>query len=37
MAIELYVDEFLLAGNDMAAITWIKNDLAKRFDMEDLV
>lgn len=36
MIIALYVDDLLLAGSDLEAILWMKNELNKRFDMKDL-
>ena len=34
--IALYVDDLLLAGNDLSAIAWIKGELSRRFEMKDL-
>ena len=34
--ISLYVDDLLLAGNNLSAISWIKGELHKRFEMKDL-
>ena len=34
--ISLYVDDLLLAGNNLDAISWIKGELNKRFEMKDL-
>lgn len=36
MIIALYVDDLLIAGDDTAAIVWIKGELQKRFEMKDL-
>ena len=36
MLVALYVDDLLIAGNDMSAISWIKGELRKLFDMKDL-
>lgn len=36
MIIALYVDDLLLAGNNMGVITWMKKELNNRFDMKDL-
>ena len=36
MLIVLYVDDLLLAGSDIDAITWMKGELNKRFEMKDL-
>lgn len=36
MIIALYVDDLLLAGNDISGIKWMKNELNKRFEMKDL-
>ena len=36
MLIALYVDDLLLAGSDIDAITWMKGELNKRFEMKDL-
>ena len=36
MIMALYVDDLLLAGSDLEAILWMKNELNKRFDMKDL-
>ncbi len=36
MLIALYVDDLLMAGNDTAAIVWIKGELRQRFEMNDL-
>ena len=36
MLVALYVDDLLIAGNDMSAISWIKGELRKLFEMKDL-
>ena len=36
LLIALYVDDLLLAGSDIDAITWMKGELNKRFKMKDL-
>ena len=36
MIIALYVDDLLLAGNDIEAILWMKGELNNRFEMKDL-
>ena len=36
MIIALYVDDLLLAGSDLDAIVWMKNELNRRFEMKDL-
>ena len=36
LLIALYVDDLLLAGSDIDAITWMKEELHKRFEMKDL-
>ena len=36
MLIALYVDDLILAGSDIDAITWMKRELNKRFQMKDL-
>ena len=36
MIIALYVDDLLLAGSDIKAIGWMKQELSKRFEMKDL-
>ena len=36
MIIALYVDDLLLAGSDLDAILWMKGELNKRFEMNDL-
>ena len=36
MLVALYVDDLLLAGSHLDAITWIKGELNKRFEMKDL-
>lgn len=36
LIIALYVDDLLIAGDNMASVTWIKTELGKRFEMKDL-
>ncbi len=36
MIIALYVDDLPIAGNDTVAISWMKGELRKRFEMKDL-
>ena len=36
LLVALYVDDLLLAGNDLDAILWMKGELNKRFEMKDL-
>lgn len=35
MVILLYVDDLLLAANNMEAIIWMKRELDQRFEMKD--
>ena len=34
--IAIYVDDFLIAGNNPDSIKWLKSELGSRFDMKDL-
>ncbi len=36
MLIALYADDLLIAGNDTAAIVWMKGELRQRFEMKEL-
>ena len=36
LLIALYVDDLLPAGSDIDAITWMKGEINKRFEMKDL-
>ncbi len=36
LIIALYVDDLLIAGDDMSGISWIKGELSKRFEMKDM-
>lgn len=35
MVIPCYVDDFLSEGNNMYAITWMKLELSKRYEIKD--